>query len=283
MISCAKTSLPVESSVPEIINVYASADSHSAVLTSNLKNSPKGKVQCGFYVGQTEQELSRMTGILKNDIFTLTLEGLQASTRFYYQAFISNGKNMILSERHTFVTDQILPDNNDESTNPQEPINPSDPYEPDDTDNPVTPEDSNDIGGSEGTITPDEPEESPGDEYENPEDEYENPEDEYENPEAEPEIPVVFTTEITSTSASISDNIAVFVAELDGNISIVTEGWFMAGYEAEKLTKIKGAIEGIALKAYLAGLESGCTIWYKAMITNGKESKESGLNSLYIP
>ncbi len=44
------------------------------------------------------------------------------------------------------------------------------------------------------------------------------------------------------------------------------------------LSKIKGTLEGNSIKAYLAGLESG-TYHYKAVITNGTETKETEIHT----
>ena len=94
----------------------------------------------------------------------------------------------------------------------------------------------------------------------------------------QPEEPVEFTTEIASVSVAVNDYIAELTAELSGDVSLVTECWFMAGYTPDKLSKIKGTLEGTAAKAYLAGLEPG-TYWYKAVISNGTETKESEILS----
>ena len=65
---------------------------------------------------------------------------------------------------------------------------------------------------------------------------------------------------------------------LEGDVSLVTECWFMVGYSPEKLSKIKGTLEGTSIKAYLAGLEPG-TYHYKAVITNGTETKETEIQT----
>ena len=52
----------------------------------------------------------------------------------------------------------------------------------------------------------------------------------------------------------------------------------MVGYSPKKLSKIKGTLEGTSVKAYLAGLEPG-TYHYKAVITNGTETKETEIQT----
>jgi len=76
----------------------------------------------------------------------------------------------------------------------------------------------------------------------------------------------------------VNDYIAELTAELSGDVSLVTECWFMAGFTSDNLSRIKGTIEGTSVKAYLAGLDSGTTLWYKAVISNGTETKESEMN-----
>ncbi|MBQ8855542.1 MAG: hypothetical protein IJ023_05265 [Bacteroidales bacterium] len=90
-----------------------------------------------------------------------------------------------------------------------------------------------------------------------------------------------FTVEITGISASFSNDILELSATLEGDISQISECWFMVGTDPEKLTRIKGAVEGKMVKAYLAGLEIG-TYHYKAVISDGSTTKESDMDSYII-
>ena len=76
----------------------------------------------------------------------------------------------------------------------------------------------------------------------------------------------------------VNDYIAELTAGLSGDASLVKECWFMVGHTPDKLSKIMGKVEGNCFKAYLAGLEPG-TYHYKAVITDGTETKESELCS----
>ena len=132
-----------------------------------------------------------------------------------------------------------------------EPVIPSDSVLPEDPDTPDVPE-------PENPGSPDEPTEPD-----------------------EPELPVEFKVEITGTSASFSNDILELSATLEGDISQISECWFMVGTDPEKLTRIKGAVEGEMVKAYLAGLEKG-TYHYKAVISDGSTTKESDMDSYII-
>lgn len=132
-----------------------------------------------------------------------------------------------------------------------EPVIPSEPVLPEDPDTPDVPE-------PENPGSPDKPTEPD-----------------------EPELPVEFKVEITGTSASFSNDILELSATLEGDISLISECWFMVGTDPEKLTRIKGAVEGEMVKAYLAGLEKG-TYHYKAVISDGSTTKESDMDSYII-
>ena len=156
---------------------------------------------------------------------------------------------------------------------PPEPVVPEKPVEPEKPSEPAGPGDTETPGEVE---TPED--DGPAVEPENPEDPGDAGEPTEPEEPGQPEEPVEFTTEIASVSAAVNDYIAELTAELSGDVSLVTECWFMAGYTPDKLSKIKGTLEGTAAKAYLAGLEPG-TYWYKAVISNGTETKESEILS----
>ena len=165
------------------------------------------------------------------------------------------------------------PEQPEEPTEPEEPENPEQPTEPENPEEPENPDNPTDPEQPEEPENPSDPEEPT--EPDNPT-EPEVP-DEPEEPEIpdNPEQPVEFTTEIVSLSVAVNDYIAELTAELSGDVSLVTECWFMAGFTSDNLSRIKGTIEGTSVKAYLAGLDSGTTLWYKAVISNGTEIKES--------
>jgi len=294
-ISCTKAPVFQESLVPEIISITSIPETHSAVLISDLNTAPYGRIECGFYIGTDKTNLRRVETALSGRNFTMLVKDLDEGTTYYFKAFISNGVNEIASGFESFITDTeplepVLPVEPDNPTEqepevPDEPENPE-PEEPDTPSEPEQPE-------PEEPDTPSEPEQPEPEEPTEPEvpDEPEQPENptepeepvepdnptEPEEPEV-PEVPVEFTTEIVSLSVAVNDYIAELTAELSGDVSLVTECWFMAGFTSDNLSRIKGTIEGTSVKAYLAGLDSGTTLWYKAVISNGTETKESEMN-----
>ena len=291
-ISCTKAPVFQESLVPEIISITSIPETHSAVLISDLNTAPYGRIECGFYFGADQTNLRRVKTSLSGRTFTILMDGLDEGTIYYFKAFIGNGINEIASGFESFVTDTepVLPV---EPDNPEQPVEPDQPDDPgqDEPEDPVEPEQPTDPEPEDpvepedpGQEEPERPEEPGTDEPEEPTEpeEPENPEqpEDPTKPEepGQPEEPVEFTTEIASVSVAVNDYIAELTAELSGDVSLVTECWFMAGYTPDKLSKIKGTLEGTAAKAYLAGLEPG-TYWYRAVISNGTETKESEILS----
>ena len=270
--SCTKAPVFQESLVPEIVSITSIPEIHSAVLMSDLNAAPFGKVECGFYFGTDKTNLRRLPATLAGKSFALSLNDLDEGTTYYFKAFISNGVNEIGSGFESFLTDvePIVPEQPSdpvpEDPVPENPENPSDPAEPSDPQEPNDPE------------HPSEPEpENPAPEDPEPEDPADPSDPENPEPE-EPEHPAEFSVEITELKAEINDYIAELTAVLEGDVSLVTDCWFMVGYSPDKLSKIKGTLEGISVKAYLAGLESG-TYHYKAVITNGTETKETEIHT----
>ena len=282
-VSCTKAPVFQESLVPEIISITSIPETHSAVLISDLNTAPYGRIECGFYFGTDKTNLRRVETALSGRNFTMLVKVLDEGTTYYFKAFISNGVNEIASGFESFmteseptVTDPVEPEiptepepevpDEPENPEPEEPDTPSEPEqpepevpdEPEQPDNPTEPEDPTEPDNPTEPEVPDEPEEP------------EIPDN--------PEQPVEFTTEIVSLSVAVNDYIAELTAELSGDVSLVTECWFMAGFTSDNLSRIKGTIEGTSVKAYLAGLDSGTTLWYKAVISNGTETKESEMN-----
>ncbi len=282
--SCTKAPIFQESLVPEIVSITSIPEIHSAVLMSDLNAAPFGKVECGFYFGTDKTNLRRLPATLAGKSFALSLNDLDEGTTYYFKAFISNGVNEIGSGFESFLTDvePIVPEQPSDPVpedpvpenpeNPSDPAEPSDPQEPNDPEHPSDPEPEDPAPEDPGSNNP-EPEnpENPG--PEDPDDPTpENPEPE------EPEHPAEFSVEITELRAEINDYIAELTAVLEGDVSLVTDCWFMVGYSPDKLSKIKGTLEGTSVKAYLAGLEPG-TYHYKAVITNGTETKETEIQT----
>lgn len=267
-ISCTETPDCREFQVPEIVSITSLPDVHSAVLISDLQTAPSGKIEVGFYIGKNRAELKRIYTTLSGKSFRLSVHDLEDGTNYFFKAFVTNGRNEIASAFESFITetepvipsDPVLPEDPDTPDVP-EPENPENPDEPTEPEVPTDPENPDEPTELDEPDVPDEPTE-PG------------------NPE-EPEPPVEFKVEITGTSASFNNDILELSATLEGDISQISECWFMVGTDPEKLTRIKGAVEGEMVKAYLAGLEKG-TYHYKAVISDGSTTKESDMDSYII-
>ena len=279
-ISCTETPDCREFQVPEIVSITSLPDVHSAVLISDLQTAPSGKIEVGFYIGKNRSELKRIYTTLSGKSFRLSVNDLEDGTNYFFKAFVTNGRNEIASAFESFITetepvipsDPVLPEDPDTPDVP-EPENPENPGSPDEPTEPEEPENPDEPTEPEEPENPDEPTEP-----EKP-DEPEVP-GEPEDP-TEPDTPVEFTVEITGISASFSNDILELSATLEGDISQISECWFMVGTDPEKLTRIKGAVEGGMVKAYLAGLEKG-TYHYKAVISDGSTTKESDMDSYII-
>ena len=279
-ISCTETPDCREFQVPEIVSITSLPDVHSAVLISDLQTAPSGKIEVGFYIGKNRSELKRIYTTLSGKSFRLSVNDLEDGTNYFFKAFVTNGRNEIASAFESFITetepvipsDPVLPEDPDtpdvpEPENPENPGSPDEPTEPDEPENPDEPTEPEEPENPDEPTEPEKPDEPevPGE-----------PEDP-----TEPDTPVEFTVEITGISASFSNDILELSATLEGGASLISECWFMVGTDPEKLTRIKGAVEGGMVKAYLAGLEKG-TYHYKAVISDGSTTKESDMDSYII-
>lgn len=287
-VSCTKAPDCRELEVPEIVSITSLPDIHSAVLISDLKQMPSGRLAAGFYYGKDRINLKRVFTDITGRNFKLTLNNLEEGTTYYFKAFVSNGRNEIASGFESFLTgtepavepeepetpsDPVEPDEPDTPVDPKEPSEPVDPEEPE---NPGTPEEPGTPDEPDTPVEPEEPEvpEDPGtpDEPDTPE--------EPEVPDT-PEEPVEFSVTITGVSASLRDQILELTATLEGDVSLVTECWFMVGFDPTGLSRIQGSKDGNSFKAYLAGLDPG-TYYYQGVISNGSETRQSELSSYTI-
>lgn len=266
-VSCTKAPDCRELEVPEIVSITSLPDIHSAVLISDLKKMPSGRLSAGFYYGKDRVNLKRVSTDITGRNFKMTLNNLEEGTTYYFKAFVSNGRNEIASGFESFLT------GTEPAVEPEEPETPSDPVEPDEPDTPVEPENPSE------PVDPEEPE-NPGtpEEPENPG----TPEDpEVPDTPEEPEEPVEFSVTITGVSVSLRDQMLELTATLEGDVSLVTDCWFMVGFDPSGLSKIQGSKDGNSFKAYLAGLDPG-TYYYQGVISNGSETRQSELSSYTI-
>lgn len=276
-VSCTKTPDCREFLVPEIVCISSLPETHDAVLISDLKEAPSGKPEVGFYFGKSKTELKRISAALNGKTFSITVKELNSGEAYWFKAYVSNGRNEIASGFECFVTEEesVVPDEPDTPAEPEEPNEPDEPDNPQGPDIPDNPEVPDQPDVPPGPENPDQP--NTPTEPENPEDP-ETPEkpEEPEEPEEpeQPDEPVEFTVEITQVSASYSNDILELRADLNGDVRLIKECWFMVGLSPDKLSRINGTIEDNAVEAYLVGLGEGF-YYYKAVITDGIETKES--------
>lgn len=297
-VSCTKAPDCRELEVPEIVSITSLPDIHSAVLISDLKQMPSGRLAAGFYYGKDRINLKRVFTDITGRNFKLTLNNLEEGTTYYFKAFVSNGRNEIASGFESFLTgteppavepeEPGEPDTPEEPEgpsvpdNPSEPETPSDPVEPEEPDTPVEPEDPEVPDTPDEPTEPEEPKdpENPDTPVE-PEEPSEPVEPEVPDTPDDPEEPVEFSVTITGVSASLRDQILELTATLEGDVSLVTECWFMVGFDPTGLSRIQGSKDGNSFKAYLAGLDPG-TYYYQGVISNGSETRQSELTSYTI-
>lgn len=288
-VSCTKAPDCRELEVPEIVSITSLPDIHSAVLISDLKQMPSGRLAAGFYYGKDRINLKRVFTDITGRNFKLTLNNLEEGTTYYFKAFVSNGRNEIASGFESFLTgteppavepeEPGEPDTPEEPEEPSVPDNPSepvDPEEPEEPENPGTPEEPE---VPDTPVEPTEPEEP--EDPENPDTPVEPEEPEDPSEPVDPEEPVEFSVTITGVSASLRDQILELTATLEGDVSLVTECWFMVGFDPTGLSRIQGSKDGNSFKAYLAGLDPG-TYYYQGVISNGSETRQSELTSYTI-
>ncbi|MGM9767514.1 MAG: hypothetical protein ACI3Z0_03495, partial [Candidatus Cryptobacteroides sp.] len=103
-ISCMETACPVNNA-PVIVSITSLPEVHSAMLISDLKSEPSGKMECGFYFGKDKTTLTRMAGRIEGKSIVLSLNDLDAATTYYFKAFVSNGMNEVGSGFESFLTD----------------------------------------------------------------------------------------------------------------------------------------------------------------------------------
>lgn len=276
-VSCTKAPDCRELEVPEIVSITSLPDIHSAVLISDLKQMPSGRLAAGFYYGKDRINLKRVFTDITGRNFKLTLNNLEEGTTYYFKAFVSNGRNEIASGFESFLTGTEPP-----AVEPEEPVDPEEPENPGTPEEPEEPVDPEDPGTPDEPDTPEEPSEPVDpEEPEDPENPGTPEEPEVPDTPDEPEEPVEFSVTITGVSASLRDQILELTATLEGDVSLVTECWFMVGFDPTGLSRIQGSKDGNSFKAYLAGLDPG-TYYYQGVISNGSETRQSELSSYTI-
>lgn len=104
LIGCGRQPVADVSWKPEVVSISAASAADSVRLTAVLNGVQEGIIECGFYIGPRMDQMERITGKLEESAFSATVQGLAGKTEYTYIAFISNGRNEILSLSRSFVT-----------------------------------------------------------------------------------------------------------------------------------------------------------------------------------
>lgn len=319
-ISCVETACPVNNA-PVIVSITSLPEVHSAMLISDLKSEPSGKMECGFYFGKDRTTLTRMAGRIEGKSIVLTLNNLDAETTYYFKAFVSNGRNEVGSGFESFITEveTIEPDGGeDENGGGTGPSgdgsdNSGDVTGGDDgtgEDNPgggtesgggtgdnggtddIGGESGGGSGGSGGTDDGTGGSGGGSDSSGGSNDSSggsggsggsgDSGGTEEPEPEPEPE-PVEFTTEINNLTVDGDEYEICITVTLSGDASLVKKASIWIGYTADEMVETECPVKDGAFSSICYGLEPGTTYFYKASISNGIETKTSETFSFTVP
>ena len=315
-ISCVETACPVNNA-PVIVSITSLPEVHSAMLISDLKSEPSGKMECGFYFGKDRTTLTRMAGRIEGKSIVLTLNNLDAETTYYFKAFVSNGRNEVGSGFESFITEveTIEPDGGeDENGGGTGPSgdgsdNSGDVTGGDDgtgEDNPGGGTESgggtgdnggtDDIGGEsgggsggsggtdDGTGGSGGGSDSSGGSNDSSGGSGGSGEsgDSGGTEEPEPE-PVEFTTEINNLTVDGDEYEICITVTLSGDASLVKKASIWIGYTADEMVETECPVKDGAFSSICYGLEPDTTYFYKASISNGIETKTSETFSFTVP
>lgn len=319
-ISCVETACPVNNA-PVIVSITSLPEVHSAMLISDLKSEPSGKMECGFYFGKDRTTLTRMAGRIEGKSIVLTLNNLDAETTYYFKAFVSNGRNEVGSGFESFITEveTIEPDGGeDENGGGTGPSgdgsdNSGDVTGGDDgtgEDNPgggtesgggtddnggtddIGGESGGGSGGSGGTDDGTGGSGGGSDSSGGSDDSSggsggsggsgDSGGTEEPEPEPEPE-PVEFTTEINNLTVDGDEYEICITVTLSGDASLVKKASIWIGYTADEMVETECPVKDGAFSSICYGLEPGTTYFYKASISNGIETKTSETFSFTVP
>ena len=104
--ACTQGVLPQAGSIPEITDTYVDIVSDDGALLC-AKVSETGLVAtCGFHVYQRgSTQAMRYETSCEGNMFSVMADGLRPETGYEFEAFVENGKGLIVkSERHLFTT-----------------------------------------------------------------------------------------------------------------------------------------------------------------------------------
>lgn len=301
-ISCVETACPVNNA-PVIVSITSLPEVHSAMLISDLKTEPSGKMECGFYFGKDRTTLTRMAGRIEGKSIVLTLNDLDAETTYYFKAFASNGRNEVGSGFESFITEveTIEPDGGEDEngggTGGSGNEGTGEGNEGTGEDNPgggsesgggtddIGGESGGGSGGSGGTDGGNDDGTGGGsgtDGNDGGSGGSGESGDSGGTEEPEPE-PVEFTTEINNLTVDGDEYEICITVTLSGDASLVKKASIWIGYTADEMVETECPVKDGAFSSICYGLEPGTTYFYKASISNGIETKTSETFSFTVP
>ena len=109
-ISCLSDPEPGEFCPPEIVAARSAVERNVVVLSCEVTG--KGGIkECGFLFGSDEESLERsVCGWSGDGAFSMSVEGLTFDVDYYWQSFVSSGRDEIRSEVKHFKIQQRLPE-----------------------------------------------------------------------------------------------------------------------------------------------------------------------------
>ena len=104
LFSCEDGPVSDENWTPELVSVESQPSANSARLKATLSSELQAVCEYGFYYGSDKESLEKVTALPDEKSFTAELKGLEASTKYFFKAYISNGKTYIYSDISEFTT-----------------------------------------------------------------------------------------------------------------------------------------------------------------------------------
>ena len=108
---CSCSGVAYNPGAPEIDNISAEPDVYSATVSFHVSGNLSSVSETGIVFGENEIENATSSTEVKgandpsrHDYIIIQIQNLKASTRYYYQVFIGNGRSRISSDILTFTT-----------------------------------------------------------------------------------------------------------------------------------------------------------------------------------
>ena len=154
LVSCVDAPLPAK--LPDIKSVTSFCDGGIVMLSAELEKETKLVSVCGFMFGKDSSRLDNYPSALSGTDFSVAIPDTEEDSRYFFRAYIGNGRNTIYS-----VLDSLQTPSEQSTENPDG-VNPSNPGTDGDSENPSQPEQDD-----PGSGDPNEPENGGQDNPEN--------------------------------------------------------------------------------------------------------------------